>query len=716
MPNKINSAEVKWDETPQINSNEVQWDNQPQPDSIGKQIYQNQKRSWGLFGRNVVEGATALPNLVGDIAGLKSSQGVSDLLTKIGLPQEETTAEKIAGGMTRGIAGTVLPMGAGAGMVGSASPTISSIGQALSASPGTQMLSGATGGGAASTAKEMGRGPTIQTIAGLIGGMAPSGAEYLAGQIPRFTLGGGTKGQQNISRNVPAFTKIGTTPTVGQATEARIPRAIESALAKTPGSAGVIAKKAAEDSAAIGNSINNITEALAPRIGATETGRQIEKGIIGKGGFISQFRDKQKQLYNFIDKFIPATTEVPVTNTQAALNKLAAPIANAEGFSQPLINPFFGELRDGLMNDLKQRQPQMTEQLMTQNAPKTLPYAALKQMRTKVGDMLSSTDIRTDTPRAELKQIYAALSEDMKGAAVLSSNPKAATQAFQRANNYSTAGYTRIDNILQSVVNSGNPEDIFQAAISGTRDGATTLRAVMQSIPQDARNALTATIVKKMGTALPNQQNNIGDIFSTNTFLTNWDKLSSEAKMTIFGRQGPEFKNSMDAIAKVASNIREGSKVFSNPSGTAPSTALLGEAGTVGGGIMLGIMGHPIAGGVAIGGVALTSGTANLSAKLMTNPRFVNWLAKQTRTPIEALPIVINQFVQSAKTSEDKDIANNVKQTFLPSSINTSPNADKIAGQFKTDSTMKNYELGKWTPKGFEVWQGSTLKGYYGEK
>ena len=124
----------------------------------------------------------------------------------------------------------------------------------------------------------------------------------------------------------------------------------------------------------------------------------------------------------------------------------------------------------------------------------------------------------------------------------------------------------------------------------------------------------------------------------------------------------------MDAIAKVANNIREGSKVFSNPSGTAPSAALLGEAGTVGGGIMAILMGHPIAGSIAIGGVALTSGIANLSAKLMTNPKFINWLATQTRKPIEMLPIAINQFIQSAKTNEDRNMANDFKQIVLPQS------------------------------------------------
>ena len=651
MPSKINANEVQWDKTPEINAAEVQWDNQPKPDSIGKQIYQNQKRSWGLFGRNVIEGVTALPNMIGDIVGLKSSEATSNLLTNIGFPKEETSAERIAGGMTRGMAGIAIPYGAGIVMEGSALPVVQATGQALTSAPGSQMLSGATGGGAAATTKEAGGGTTAQTIAGLAGGFAPSLIPYGVKVIPKKILG------SPKPENVKAFSNTGAPITVGQATESRTARAFESLLTKTPGSAGVIAKKAEEEAAAIGNRIDNITKVLAPRTGDMEAGRQIEKGIIGEGGFISKFRAKQQQIYDANDKFILQTTEVPVNNTQAILNTLSEPIVNAEGFTKPLVNPFFTELRDGLISDLKQREPQMTEQLMTQASSQTLPYAALKQMRTKVGDLLASNDIRTDVPRAQLNRVYGAITKDMENAATLSSNPKAATAIFERANAYSSAGYKRIDNILQSVVNRGNPEDIFQAAISGTKEGTTTFRAVMQSIPQDARNALTATIVKKMGTALPNQQNNIGNVFSTNTFLTNWNNLSSEAKMTIFGRQGKEFKTNMDAIAKVASNIRAGSKVFANPSGTAPTGTLIGEAGTVAGGIYLILTGHPAAGATVVGGVAATTALANQSAKLMTNPKFISWLAQQTKKPIEMLPVAVNQLVQSAKTTEDKDMA-----------------------------------------------------------
>ncbi len=72
------------------------------------------------------------------------------------------------------------------------------------------------------------------------------------------------------------------------------------------------------------------------------------------------------------------------------------------------------------------------------------------------------------------------------------------------------------------VEKNGGPEKVFQAAMSGTKDGATTLRAVMRSLPEDGQKAVSAAVIKRMGLANPGAQNAAGDAFSPNTFLTNW--------------------------------------------------------------------------------------------------------------------------------------------------------------------------------------------------
>lgn len=45
--------------------------------------------------------------------------------------------------------------------------------------------------------------------------------------------------------------------------------------------------------------------------------------------------------------------------------------------------------------------------------------------------------------------------------------------------------------------------------------------------------------------------------------------------------------------------------------------------------------------------------TANAGARLLTNPRFVRWLAGATKAPTSAVPSLVNQLGQIAKTEKD---------------------------------------------------------------
>lgn len=276
-----------------------------------------------------------------------------------------------------------------------------------------------------------------------------------------------------------------------------------------------------------------------------------------------------------------------------------------------------------------------------------LPFEAIKKLRTLVGNEISDSTIASDVPRSKWKALYAALSDDM-GEAVAGS--KQGTEAWRRANRYTRAGLNRIESIESVIDKAGGPEAIFRAATSNTRDGATTLRAVMQSLDKDGQKTVSATVLRRLGIANPSNQDDLGEQFSTSTFLTNWNKLSPEAKRTLFDRYGPRFREDMNQIAKVAANLREGSEVFRNPSGTARQQALWS---TTGGFVLSVLTGRvDVAAGIAAG-----VGGANLTARLMTNPRFVRWLAQSTRHPTAHTPSLINQLAQEARKTGDADLA-----------------------------------------------------------
>lgn len=272
-----------------------------------------------------------------------------------------------------------------------------------------------------------------------------------------------------------------------------------------------------------------------------------------------------------------------------------------------------------------------------------LPYEAIKKLRTLVGNEMADSTILSDVPRSKWKALYAALSTDIEGAATVA-GPKA-TAAWNRANNFTRAGMRRLEAIDHVIEKNGGPEAVFAAATSGTKEGATTLRAVMQSLPGDAQKTVSATVLRRLGRATPGRQNDLGEKFSTETFLTNWNSMSPAAKAVLFDRYGEKFRQNMDQIAKVASNLRDGSQVFRNSSGTGPATA---QMSAVIGFVAALASGSLETAGLIAGGVA----SANLSARLMTNPRFVKWLATSTKAPAGTAPALLNQLAQD----KDPDI------------------------------------------------------------
>jgi len=275
-----------------------------------------------------------------------------------------------------------------------------------------------------------------------------------------------------------------------------------------------------------------------------------------------------------------------------------------------------------------------------------LPYEAIKKLRTLVGNEIDDAGLVSDLPRSKFKALYAALSRDLKGAAA-EAGPKA-TQAFERANNYTRMGHERVEVLSRVIDRNGGPEAVFNAVMGGTRDGATTLRAVMQSIPKDAQQSLTAAVIKRMGMPTAGQAGlDRAEQFSAATFLTNWNNVSPEARRALFDRHGPEFSRNMDQIARVAANLKDGAKVFANPSGTANRAAAL----TYGGALVASMLDPTM----ATTGTLLTTGAfANGAVRVLTSPRAVRWLARATQAPKGSIIGMTNAMHAEARQSGDE--------------------------------------------------------------
>jgi hypothetical protein len=266
-----------------------------------------------------------------------------------------------------------------------------------------------------------------------------------------------------------------------------------------------------------------------------------------------------------------------------------------------------------------------------------LPYEAVQKTRTLVGKEIADGGVGADVPRSKWNPLYGGLSRDMKVAAD-EAGPHA-RQAWERANRYTRAKSDRQESIAHVVDKNGGPEAIFRAATAGTKEGATTLRALMRSLPEGSRKEVAAAVLNRMGRANSSVQNADGSGFSTNTFLTNWDKLSPQARSALFDRFGPEFRNQVNAITRTADRIRAGSQAFSNPSGTAAAGAQIGGLASLLTAVGTGNLG--VAGGI-IGGGTL----ANIVARGLTHPKAAAWAGQKTPVPASvAIPITLQELL-----------------------------------------------------------------------
>jgi hypothetical protein len=575
------------------------------------------------------------------------SEYLDQIKDLIGLPKAQTTGERVleAGAETAGEA--LATMGAGQVLAGAkyAPKAVKALGGLLKAEPAMQMAQSATGGMAQQAAEEAGAGGVGQTIAGAGGAIAPS----LPG-IARAGVTSAARGfasPETVLENIQAMRGAGTEATLGQATGAKPIQYLESALGITPGASGYMARKGAEQQAQIGSKIEQIAQELAP--GATElsAGSKIRQGI--KDVFLPQARKYQNTLYAEVEKYIPRNTEVDISNTKNLLNEITAPLPGMKATSESslLKNQVIDQLTSGLNIDTA--------------LGGGLPLSGVRELRSRIGEKLGQFQMDSNFPRAELLRLYGALTEDI--AKVVGSAGPEAKLAFNEANAYTKRLHDKID-LLQPIIDKATPERIFNAAMGGQKADTTILGTVMDALPQDAKREFVSAFLNKMGRAVSSTQDVAGNVFSTETFLTNWDKLRGSPKEILFGNFGQSFKNDMDKIAKATSIMRTGSQQYRNPSGTGQRVV---AAGTIGAGIMA-LFTQP----AALVPMAQGAATANLAARAMTNPKFVRLLAKKYDAPTSSIPAFISTLATQSERDNDqelKDIADGLRNQAVESDL-----------------------------------------------
>lgn len=465
---------------------------------------------------------------------------------------------------------------------------------------------------------------------------AGAGALLRAGV--KAAVRGGEAGRQTVAGRIVDFAQVGSTPSVAEATDSRALDSVENILAKTPGASGQIAAKAQETIDKVNTFVQKRVENLAPSGAEPEVaGAAVKEGIEGQGGFVERFKTAADNAYSALDKRIPATQGVDASNTVDMLQNLAKPIEGAPALSQTKLfgNATVKDVADAFQADY---------------AKGSIPYGALKELRSRVGAKLANPQAIEGIDRGQLKQLYGAISDDLKKVA----EDNGALDQYNQATQLWQQGIKKIDTFLQPLLDKKTPEQVFKSLESSAKEGSTNLREVFSGLNQDQKDSVVGTVLQRLGSAKPGQQNDAGSAFSLETYLTNWNKLNPKAKDVLFNDTSyPGLRDDLDTIARIASTGRQEKRAFANPSGTAGQllgmTMLFGTAGFAARQVMEGDIGGAA---MTAGSMGAVAGGANLAARLMTNPKFVHWLAESTKIAPNGFSAHLGKLGAIAATSD----------------------------------------------------------------
>lgn len=330
-----------------------------------------------------------------------------------------------------------------------------------------------------------------------------------------------------------------------------------------------------------------------------------------------KFKTRQKELQKSYMDAIGADTRVPLDNVSDLLDDLTAQYAKSpkmQEYLEPAIDQLTKLTSDAADGDW------------------LVPFGPFRNALTDVGQKLKDPKSATGyvgKSESEMKRVYAAMAADAEQAAI-NAGPTA-KKALDLHNNYVRRINKEYLPMMDRIVKK-DADKVYNFALEGSKDGTQRLRELKRNYTRDQWGKLAGSVIENMGKTTPGAQSAGGDAFSVNTFLTNWNKLAPEAKITLFDHN-PELRNSLNRLARVTEGMKAtiGAR---NTSRTAPQNLYMQilTGGGIGG--ITSMAASPLASvGAAAASTALPFGTA----KLLTSPRFVRWLAALPNQPTKGI-------------------------------------------------------------------------------
>lgn len=424
-------------------------------------------------------------------------------------------------------------------------------------------------------------------------------------------LGGGT---QKAAQLAAKFRNLRIEPTAATVSSSNTIALLEKMSEGSPFSAPIVQKQAERILEQIKLASDNLVEQIGTPRTKEGVGQLVREAAERAA---DRFDGKAAIEYDKVMDLIGKDAPVAIDNVKALRLELESRLANAPKALNESLGKAVGYLK------LVERDS-TGKQILN-----TVRFEDLRSLRTALGKNLDNPILAgsTSAENEVFKQVYSAMSLDL-AAAAKHAGPEA-EKAMARADRYyrkfmSTAGVT-----LNKIGKLDADERAYTFAMSRIGDGGSQLRRMRQQFEPQEWDVIGASVLNNMGLARAGAQDATGEVFSVNTFMTNWSKLSNEAKEALFGgKRYADMRKGLDDLVEIASSFK-GVERFANTSNSGKVMITYMSLQALGGGLASMSLGGEVEAGAIP--AALTGVLApRLAAKLITSPRFINWLS----TPI----------------------------------------------------------------------------------
>jgi hypothetical protein len=469
-------------------------------DEFVNSVVDGTMRNLGLTARAGVEGAASLIGIVYDplkeivnlgskIAGGKGDipsyrAQISSILDNLGLPDPETTAERVSGAITSGMSaggGSVVVAKNLAKVLTGLSQKVSQI---MATAPTAQVVGSGTGAGSGQTAAELGYNPVVQLGASLVGGLAGGRAANVKATPISQTVKNTVKDAETAG--VPVLTSDARPPTTFagkwlQKTTESIP---------ILGTGGV--RSAQQDLRA--EAVQNLARSFGVNLGDdVDTISAVTQDLLRRrGSQLTKYTGLKSSVINS-----EQLKNAGVVNVDRAIAAIDREIAKLTPMRSNDANQVLERLRDwrsSLLGETKVKGP--NGKMITVNEGQSLQTIEL--LRKQLGESFESADLGSikNLGKNSLNSIYGPLREDMRSFIQKFGN-RNDVKKFDTANTRLSEMAGELDNSLfKRVLSKGEvtPETISSMLFSKTPSDVKLLFKNLDAAGQ--ANARTAIITK----------------------------------------------------------------------------------------------------------------------------------------------------------------------------------------------------------------------------